>query len=106
MFFVDKDIVPTHLDEKSERKVLAHDEDLMACHLYFKTGGIGKRHTHPHTQICYIIKGKFEFELNGDTRVITAGDSVYIPSDTEHGLVCLEEGELLDIFTPERKDFL
>lgn len=106
MFFVDKDIVASVLDEKCERKVLAHDNDLMACHLYFKTGGIGKKHSHEHTQICYVISGRFEFDLNGDSRVITAGDSVYIPSDVEHGLICLEQGELIDIFTPERKDFL
>lgn len=106
MFFIDKDIEKANLDEKSERKVLAHDEEMMLCHLYFKTGGIGKKHTHPHTQICYILKGRFEFDLDGDTRVISAGDSVYIPSGVKHGLVCLETGELLDIFTPERKDFL
>ena len=102
MFFIDKDIEKANLDEKTERKVLAHDEEMMLCHLYFKTGGIGKK----HTQICYILKGRFEFDLDGDTRVISAGDSVYIPSGVEHGLVCLETGELLDIFTPERKDFL
>ena len=106
MFFVDKDIVPDTIDEKSYRKVIAHDEEMMACHIYFKTGAIGKKHSHENTQICYIIKGRFEFDLNGDTRVLSSGDSVYIPSGQEHGLVCLEAGEVLDIFTPERKDFL
>ena len=98
MFFVDKDISTDIIDERTKRKVLAHDDEMMACHLYFKTGSIGRKHSHSNTQICYIIKG--------DTRVLTSGDSVYIPSDAEHGLVCLEEGEVLDVFSPERKDFL
>ena len=106
MFFVDKDISTDIIDERTKRKVLAHDDEMMACHLYFKTGSIGRKHSHSNTQICYIIRGRFEFDLEGDTRVLTSGDSVYIPSDAEHGLVCLEEGEVVDFFSPDRKDFL
>ena len=106
MVFFDKDIQTNELDEKSSRKILAHDDDLMVCHLWFKKGGVGSLHQHPHTQIAYILKGKFEFNVEGEKTVVTAGDSIYIPGNAEHGLVCLEEGEVLDIFTPERKDFL
>ena len=65
VFFFDKDIEARVLDEKSKRKVLAHDKAVM-----------------------------------------TAGDTVYIPGNVEHSLVCLEKGELIDIFTPEREDFI
>ena len=105
-FFFDKDIEARVLDEKSKRKVLAHDKDLMACHLYFDAGGICTPHKHPHTQIALILSGRFEFTLDGDTAVMTAGDTVYIPGNVEHSLVCLEKGELIDIFTPEREDFI
>ena len=104
--FDNKDIKAKVLDEKSSRKVLAHDEDAMICHLYFEKGGIGTPHKHVHTQICYILSGVFDFTLDGKTERISAGDSVYIPSDVIHGLECIEKGELLDVFTPERKDFL
>ena len=105
-FFFDKDIDARVLDAKSRRKVLAHGKDLMACHLYFDAGGIGTPHKHPHTHIALILSGRFEFTLEGDTAVMTAGDSVYIPGNVEHSLVCLEKGELVDIFTPEREDFI
>ena len=105
-FFFDKDIKAKVLDGKSSRKVLAHCDDAMACHLFFEQGGRGTLHSHPHTQICYVISGVFDFTLSGETRRISAGDSVCIPSDAEHGLECIEKGELIDIFTPERKDFL
>ena len=39
MVFFDKDIQTNELDEKSSRKILAHDDDLMVCHLWFKKGG-------------------------------------------------------------------
>ena len=90
MVFFDKDIQTNELDEKSSRKILAHDDDLMVCHLWFKKGGVGSLHQHPHTQIAYILKGRFEFNVEGEKTVVTAGDSVYIPGNAEHGLVCLE----------------
>ena len=52
------------------------------------------------------VQALTEFTLEGDSTTLSAGDSVYIPSNAMHGLVCLEKGELLDIFTPEREDFL
>ena len=58
MVFFDKDIQTNVLDEKSSRKILAHDDDLMVCHLWFKKGGVGSLHQHPHTQIAYILKGE------------------------------------------------
>ena len=105
-FFFDKDIDARVLDAKSRRKVLAHGKDLMACHLYFDAGGIGTPHKHPHTQVTIILSGRFEFTLNGDTVLLSSGDSVYIPDNAEHSLVCLEKGELIDVFTPEREDLI
>ena len=105
-FYYDEDIEKKDLDGKSWRKVLAHDDDLMACHLWFDGGAVGTVHTHPHTQIAYIVSGRFEFTVGEETHTVNAGDSVLIPSGMSHGLLCLEKGELIDIFTPERKDFL
>ena len=106
MFFIDKDIFASRLNDKAERKILAHGEELMCCHLYFKQGAIGEEHSHENTQIAYVIKGKFEFDLDGNEQVLKTGDSVFVPSGVKHSLICLEDGELLDIFTPPRKDFL
>ncbi len=105
-FYFDKEITADRLNELTERKILAHAKDVMLCHLYFEEGGVGTPHSHPHTQICYVVSGRFEFTLEGSSSEIEAGDSVLIPSNAVHGLVCLEKGELLDIFTPEREDFL
>ena len=34
------------------------------------------------------------------------GDSVYMPSNVEHGVTALEDGKLVDVFNPMRQDFL
>lgn len=63
-------------------------------------------HHHPHEQCTYILSGAFEFEVDGCKHIVRAGDTLYKQPDVVHGCVCVEDGELLDIFTPSRKDFL
>ena len=63
-------------------------------------------HTHPHTQISYVLEGCFEATINGETKVISKGDTYITEPNAPHGVVCLEAGALLDIFTPMRADFI
>ena len=89
-----------------KRRILSHGEDMMAVEVIFDEGAVGVMHTHPHVQISYVLEGKFEAEIGGEKRIISVGDTYYTLPDVPHGVVCLEKGRLLDIFTPERKDFL
>ena len=59
-----------------------------------------------HTQTTYVASGKFEFTVNGEKQIVSAGDGVYIEPDAEHGCTCLEAGILIDCFSPMRADFL
>lgn len=55
---------------------------------------------------AFIAKGSFEFTIGDETKVVNQGDSVCMPSGVTHGVTCLEEGILCDVFNPMRKDFL
>ena len=94
------------LDGKCRRKILAHDGGMMMGEGTFDKGGVGSVHTHPHEQITYVAKGKFEFEIGGEKTVVAQGDSLYMPPNTPHGTLALEDGVLVDVFTPQREDFL
>jgi len=72
----------------------------------FEKGAAGALHSHPHTQITYVVSGRFSFTIDGETREVTAGDTLLKTGGVPHGCVCLEDGVLLDIFTPMREDFL
>lgn len=89
-----------------KRKVLVHNEDLMMVEVSFEKGAIAALHAHPHQQMSYILSGSFEFENDGEKRSLGKGDSVLLASGAKHGVLCTEEGMVLDVFTPERKDFL
>jgi quercetin dioxygenase-like cupin family protein len=92
--------------EGVERKVLASSGKLMTVEFTFQKGAVGSPHSHPHEQVGYILKGKFEFEMGNKKQIISAGDSYYVRPDTEHGVKALEDGAILDVFTPQREDFL
>lgn len=88
------------------RKVLAYNEEMMMCEIHFKKGAVGDMHAHHHTQTTYILEGVFEFTIGEEKKVVSKGDSLLMPADIPHGTVALEEGVLLDIFSPMRQDFL
>lgn len=88
------------------RKMMSYNEDMMVVRVRFKKGAIGAIHQHVHTQSTFVVQGKFEFTIGEVKEIIAAGDTCLMPSNIWHGCVCLEEGELLDVFTPMREDFL
>jgi quercetin dioxygenase-like cupin family protein len=88
------------------RKVMAYDDQMMIVKVAFEAGGIGAMHSHPHTQASYVASGKFEITIDGKTKTLKVGDVYFVPSDLVHGAVCLEAGELIDVFHPLREDFL
>ncbi len=88
------------------RQIMDYDSDLMLVIVYFNTGVRADRHEHVHQQITYVAKGKFEVDVNGQVEVLKAGDSFIIPSHQMHGATCVEEGILIDTFSPRRDDFL
>lgn len=88
------------------RRVLAHGGTMMAVEVSFEKGANGPLHHHPHEQLTYVLSGRFAFTIEGETREVGAGDTLYKAPDVVHGCVCLEAGVLLDTFTPQREDFL
>ncbi|MFO7445610.1 MAG: cupin domain-containing protein [Ignavibacteriaceae bacterium] len=88
------------------RKILGYDNNLMTVAVDFEKGSIAAVHSHPHRQTTYVAGGVFEVEINGEKKILKQGDCFFIPPDIKHGVVCLEEGILVDTFTPYREDFI
>lgn len=105
-FFMTDEIAFEDLGNGIKRKILAHDKPLMIVEVHFEEGAVGTQHTHFHSQATYVLEGKFKFTVNGVDKIVSKGDSIYMEKDVLHGAVCLEKGVLLDIFNPEREDFL
>lgn len=93
--------------EGVERKIVARGGDMMIVEVHFKKGAIGAMHQHFHEQVTYCTRGAVMFDIEGEKQRIAAGDSVFMPKDCLHGCEVLEDDTiLLDIFAPQREDFL
>jgi len=88
------------------RQMLGYNEKLMLVKVKFLEGAIGYLHQHIHSQGTYVLKGLFEVTINNEIKLLKCGDSFFVEPNIEHGVVCIEEGELLDTFSPMRDDFL
>jgi len=106
MFVLNSDCKITNCEPGVTRKVLSYSDELMMCEISFEKGAKGNVHSHPHLQITYIAEGAFEFMIDGETKLVKKGDSVYMPSDAVHGVTCLEAGKLVDVFNPKRDEFI
>jgi quercetin dioxygenase-like cupin family protein len=102
----DKEVEWLDLGGGIKRKVMAYDDQMMVVKVAFEAGGIGAMHSHPHTQASYVASGKFDITRDGNTKTLKGGEVEVVPSDLVHGAVCLEAGELIDVFHPLREDFL
>ena len=105
-YVVSKDLEWEVLGGGVSRKFLGYDNQIMMVSVKFDEGALGAPHQHFHTQATYVVSGKFEFEIDGVKQIVEAGDGVYIEPNLLHSAVCLEEGQLIDTFSPVREDFL
>jgi quercetin dioxygenase-like cupin family protein len=92
--------------EGVKRKIMAYDDRIMLVKVSFDKGSVGAQHYHPHAQVTHVESGTFEVEISGTKQVLHTGDAFIIPGNAVHGVVCLEAGVLIDVFTPIREDFL
>jgi quercetin dioxygenase-like cupin family protein len=88
------------------RRILQAHGRLMLMEVQFAAGAAGYLHNHAHEQISYCVAGRFEYSLDGKDHLLSAGDSIYVPSNARHGAKALEPGTLIDVFTPVREDLL
>lgn len=105
-FVFGKDALWEDLGGGVKRQILGYDGQLMMVKVVFEKGAVGAPHHHYQSQCTYVAKGKFEFTIDGVTKVVSEGDCLFKTPDKPHGCVCLEAGTLIDTFSPMRPDFM
>ncbi|MDP4260988.1 MAG: cupin domain-containing protein [Bacteroidota bacterium] len=88
------------------RQVFGYDDKVMLVKVKFDKGAIGVEHEHYHSQVTYVDSGVFEMTIGTEKKIIQKGDGYYVSPHVRHGIVCLEPGMLIDVFSPYREDFI
>jgi quercetin dioxygenase-like cupin family protein len=72
----------------------------------FEPRAVLPNHHHPHQQITWVVSGSMEFDLDGEKRVLRAGDGVLVRPETPHSAVVLDEPcRAIDAWHPVRDDY-
>lgn len=85
---------------------LAVGEKSMVCKMNYVVGNFATEHTHPHEQSGYVISGKYRMTVEDEEYELNPGDSYAVPGNVRHSFLVIEGGEVIDVFTPPREDYL
>lgn len=107
------DVKLEQLNPLLSRRMLA-GQRLMLAQMVLKRGCVVPRHSHMNEQLSYILEGALRFWVgeNVDSQdeaesiVLRRGEVLTIPSDVPHRAVALEDTQVLDAFSPPRRDWL
>jgi quercetin dioxygenase-like cupin family protein len=82
-------------------------EETMVNFVNFAPQTEAPRHAHREEQIVIVLDGEFEFEVDGETRIMRRGDVAVIPSFVPHGARTAESHCFeVDVFNPPRQTLL
>ena len=87
------------------RRIQMDGTTIMLVEVHFDANTPAARHSHPHEQITYVVKGRMKFIRDQEVIEVKAGESIHMPSNVPHQAESFEESLLLDVFSPPREDF-
>ena len=95
-----------HIIKGIEQKTLVYGEKTLMTKFLLRKGSTLPRHTHPHEQTGYLVKGKIYLFIGQEEYDAQAGDSWCIPAGVEHGAKIIEDSIAIEVFSPVREDYL
>ena len=85
---------------------LLHTETMTIGRILLSAGAIVPSHHHVHEQVANVLAGRLRFVVGGDEQIVSAGESVFIPSEIPHSVEAIEDSVVLDVFSPVRDDWM
>lgn len=91
------------LIEKTEARGRPYLEFLrvpqLSCGLYrLKPGALDQQTAHDEDEVYFVLSGEATFVVGGHRRPISPGSILYVPADSEHEFVDVEEELMLLVF--------
>lgn len=90
---------------KGFRGRFVHTEKSTLAFWEIEAGAELPLHSHLHEQTTYVMEGRFELTIAGETQVYEPGLMAVIPSHSEHSGRALTPCKILDVFCPVREEY-
>lgn len=89
-----------------EVRTLCHGEATLMAEFRLAAGNDLPTHSHPHEQTGYLVRGRIQLRIGGESHVVDPGDSWCIAGGVEHGATIVEDAVAVEVFSPVRDDLL
>ena len=83
-----------------------HSEAMTVARVYLRKGCSVPEHSHHNEQISMIEQGSLKFVIDGQEKVLRAGQVLRIPPYLPHSAEALEDCIAVDLFSPPREDWI
>ena len=80
--------------------------NLTVATIHLASGAVVPRHQHDNEQVANVLSGSARFVVGDEEAVVTAGESIAIPSGVPHEVEALEDTVVIDVFSPRREDWI
>jgi quercetin dioxygenase-like cupin family protein len=87
-------------------KTLAYGKKTLFTEFHVEKGKVLPKHSHPHEQTGYLVSGRINLTIGGETFLAKPGDCWCIEGGVEHGAEILEDSVAVEVFSPVRDDYL
>jgi quercetin dioxygenase-like cupin family protein len=87
------------------RARLVHSDRMTFSYVDVDAGASFAEHDHPHEQVIHLLDGDFEVTIDGESRVMRAGDVAVVPPHARHRGTAITRCRILDAFAPAREDY-
>jgi quercetin dioxygenase-like cupin family protein len=104
-FVTAQDSDQVEMAEGIYRRTMATTDEAMVCQFFLERGAEVQPHSHTNDQVGYVVFGKIELTIGGQTRILNPGDSYAIPGGITHSARVLVDTLAVDVFSPPRNDY-
>ena len=83
-----------------------HSDTMTVARVYLRKGCSVPEHSHHNEQISMMEQGSLKFVIDGQEKVLQAGQVLRIPPHVPHSAEALEDSVAVDLFSPPREDWI
>jgi quercetin dioxygenase-like cupin family protein len=92
--------------DKIQRKTLVYGEKTLLTEFRLAKGAVLPEHSHSHEQTGYLVSGRIDLTIGGETHRVGPGGSWCIPGNVAHRAIAHEDSVAIEVFSPVREDYI
>jgi quercetin dioxygenase-like cupin family protein len=101
--FVDPRSLPVREPRPGWKGRFFHSEHMTFVYYDIAAGAGVHAHSHPNEEAWNVLEGALELTIDGETRVVRAGEAAVVPAGVDHAARAMEPTRVIVVDHPRRQ---